>query len=1074
MTPTTGNRLLYSGPFGADHRDRVRSAVCERADAGGRDILYIVASPAARRAAVDEILARRSAVFGFRVCTLGSLAREVARRARTKEPKPVDAEIDSLLVERAVRIASGARFDGSTPMPGLAAKAASTIDQLERNGATSHELREVLERVQHPASARILLDAWATLETSRRQYGPTPTQLLLATTALVRERPALLGTLDLLVIEDAPLVTAAEREAIAALIDAAPGDVLAAHGYAPQLADAPSTQSLRHLREMTAWQEHTCFLAAERRSGFTARLFATAPGFADAREQPFDPPGVRLTRLEATGDLGEVRLAARVVRRHLDAGVHPHEIALVVHSGFERYRELVDEVFTAAGIRVSAPVQRTLADTGIGGTILRLVELVLVPKGMTRQASLALARSPHLGLRTRDADTLEQRVTVKGYLGLDGWDAVALETLGPQAANRVNRLKRAVAGARKRFESITTARDAAGVVRHLARELRLVNNAYVARQRRLRGSVEDATLQQKAASAVREDNVAWEAIDDVLATTVPALLDIERAPASKRGLALAEAWLAMFTRVMRSRTVHADHPPAGAVQLRGTGPGSDAPTRVTIVLGLLEKSFPRQPRQDPFLDDDVRRALRTEHGWSLVTSDEMVTRERESFLRAVSSATEALYLSCAATDAEGRPSVRSFFIDDVEKAVGASIRAERTGAATAIPPLGDAASPAELLAAVSHEIWQHLPAQESASRRAAAFRALEAIAGRERDLASVRHGRRVPQRPVLDPALLAEAPHRTLRLSASQLEMLSHCTYRHFVTKVLDPTALVAPDYDALRKGKLIHDAIMAWSTTLRGWERGTEALGDLDAWVRQRVLSSSAAERGSARALAAIDGDCKRLRDFLSDELALLARPGVAQPRYAELAFGEERSDRGPRDSSSRLDPFTLEVETVSHGLVKVELRGSMDRVDVFEVGGKRYGVVIDYKTGATSKRYAENMMDGHDLQLRSYLLVLKQMWDIEPVGALYLGFGDGVRRGAVHGDFANRVAGLQDDAVTAFGAADWAGFVAETPRLITPLVERLISLDIVPAPRNHDCGYCDLASICRYQRWAPEVAGV
>lgn len=960
-------------------------------------------------------------------------------------------------------------------MAGLAAKAASTIDQLERCGATSHELNEVLGRVRHSPSARILVDAWSTLERSRLPHGPTSTQLLLATTAHLRERPDSLGRLDLLVLEDVPLVTVAEREAIAALVALAPGDVIVAHGYAPQLPDAPSTQSLRHLREMAEWEEHACLLPVDRRSGFTTRLFAPVAAGTGEASASLGPSGVRLTRLEATGDLGEVRLAARVVRRHIDAGVPPSDIALVVHSGFDRYRQLVDEVFTAAGIRVSAPAKRTLADTGLGATLLRLLGLVLVPKEMTRQASLALARSPHVGLRTRHADVLERWVTVdKGYLGLDGWDALALETLGPYAANRVNQLKRAVADARTRFESITTATDAARIVRHLARELRLVKNAYSARQRRLRGSPGDAALRQKVAGAIREDNVAWKAIDVVLRDTVPALLDIERAPATKRGLALAEAWLAMLTRVLDSRAVHADHPPAGAVQLRGTGPGSDAPARVTIVLGLLEKSFPRQLRQDPFLDDDVRRALRDDRGWSLQTSDEMVTRERESFLRAVSSATEALYLSCAATDAEGRPAVRSFFIDDVEKALGTPIPVERTGAATAIPPLGDAASPAELLAAVSHDIWQHLPVQEAAARRAEAFRALEAIATRERDLASVRHGRRVRQRPTLDPALLAEAPHRTLRLSASQLEMISHCTYRHFVTKVLDPEPLVAPDYNALRKGKLIHDAIMAWSTTLRGWERGTEALGDLDAWVRRHVLSSSPAERGSARALAAIDGDCQRLNEFLRDELALLAVHGVAQPRYAELAFGEELEERGPRDPSSRREPFELEVETASHGRVKIELRGSMDRVDVVEVGGKQYGVVIDYKTGSSSKRYADNMMDGHDLQLRSYLLVLKEMWGIEPVGALYLGFGDGVRRGAVHGGFAARIAGAQEGAVKAFDATEWAKFVAQTPRLIAPLVERLVALDIVPAPRNHDCGYCDLASICRYQRWAPEVAGV
>jgi len=63
--------------------------------------------------------------------------------------------------------------------------------------------------------------------------------------------------------------------------------------------------------------------------------------------------------------------------------------------------------------------------------------------------------------------------------------------------------------------------------------------------------------------------------------------------------------------------------------------------------------------------------------------------------------------------------------------------------------------------------------------------------------------------------LPVDAPHLTLRLSASQLKTISHCTYEHFVQKVLDPSSIAAPEYNALTKGSLIHDAIMHWATAL-------------------------------------------------------------------------------------------------------------------------------------------------------------------------------------------------------------------------------------------------------------------
>jgi ATP-dependent helicase/DNAse subunit B len=166
------------------------------------------------------------------------------------------------------------------------------------------------------------------------------------------------------------------------------------------------------------------------------------------------------------------------------------------------------------------------------------------------------------------------------------------------------------------------------------------------------------------------------------------------------------------------------------------------------------------------------------------------------------------------------------------------------------------------------------------------------------------------------------------------------------------------------------------------------------------------------------------------------------------------------------------MEVPT-SKGPVTVKFRGSMDRVDVVTVDGRPYGVVIDYKTGRTSSWYAKDMLRGTDLQLRLYLLVLHRFWGIMPVGALYFGFGDGIRRGAVRADFANRVAGLDDPAAVEQKAVkllepdEWLEFVNETPSLIAPLVDRLVRLDITPAPRDHDCGFCDFASICRYERW-------
>jgi RecB family exonuclease len=1078
--PSQNARLLFTGPFHADHHARALDALEARIDDGARDILYVVASAPARRRAIADLLARRGAVFGLTVKTIRSLPAELFRRAHRSAPVVVDSVVADLLVERELRTATGNRFGEATPIQGLAAKAASTIDVLERNGAAPSDLAAAIEGKTASDGARAFSRAWHTLSVRRARLGSSDAETLAAARDLLLEDDSVLRGLDAIVIEDPAVHTKVERELIAALLSTAPCDIIASHGFVPQIASALSSRSLEWLRSTCAWEEtHSTPRTPALDSLFDVHTRVILSRQAKDLHRPDKEPSagtmriprfarddkVPTTLLEAAGDVGEVRLAARVVRRHLGAGVPGGEIAIVVHAAADRYRELIREVFEPAGIPVDATLRRTVADSAIGAVLLQLLDLAIHPDRMTRETSLAVARSPHIDVPTRDRDRLTRHIINKGYLGLDGWENLADAALGKHAINRINRLKRAVANARTAFSAVSSPDGAAGVVRRLEKELRLVRNATSSRRR--------ANARRAAVLPIREDNMAWEAIVDALETTVPTMLDIDRGGAGKTGIEYAKAWLAMLSRALRETVVGAERAPAGAVQVRSTGPGCEAPARVTIVLGLIEKVFPRQARQDPFLDDDLRLMLREQFGWELPISTDTVDRERECFLRAISSATEALYLSHPATDADGRPTVRSFFVDDYESRIRSKLPAERASTPTAIARLGDSATKAELLTSIAHDVWQYLPrTADSGERRAAAFRALEALARQDANLAPVRHGRRVSQVPQLEGVLPDDAPHLTLTLSATQLKAMGHCTYEHFVAKVLSPIVLRPPEYDSLEKGTLLHRALWHWAMDLNGWKRGEAALEDLRTWYHAVIGEWSPAMRGGERTARTTEADLERLVELLRIELGLLSVRGIAQTEYAELAFGEKMLERGSRHPESRTDAFVMQVET-DLGSRNVSFHGSMDRVDVCVVGGKRYGVVLDYKTGKHSKYYAKEMMNGDDLQLRLYLLVLERFWGITPVGALYLGFGDGVRRGALRADFRAKFAGIDEDAVELMPHDEWASFVDETPGLIAKLVNRLVTLDVRPAPRKNDCGFCELQPLCRYDRWAPLGGG-
>src|SRR6185295_13409971 len=237
MSPTS-QRLLFTGPFHADHHARALDALGSRVDGGARDILYIVASAAGRRRAIADLLERRGAIFGLTVKTMRSLPAELFRRAHRAAPAAVEPTVADLLTERELRTATGNRFGDATPIHGLSAMAASTIDLLERNGAIPDQLAAAIDGNTVSDGARAFSRAWHALSVRRARLGSYNAEVLAATRDLLRENDSVLAGLGAIVIEDLPLQTKVERELIEALIARAPCDVIAVHGFVRHLPDA--------------------------------------------------------------------------------------------------------------------------------------------------------------------------------------------------------------------------------------------------------------------------------------------------------------------------------------------------------------------------------------------------------------------------------------------------------------------------------------------------------------------------------------------------------------------------------------------------------------------------------------------------------------------------------------------------------------------------------------------------------------------------------------------------------------------------------------------------------------------
>ncbi|HEY3304422.1 MAG TPA: PD-(D/E)XK nuclease family protein [Candidatus Binatia bacterium] len=92
--------------------------------------------------------------------------------------------------------------------------------------------------------------------------------------------------------------------------------------------------------------------------------------------------------------------------------------------------------------------------------------------------------------------------------------------------------------------------------------------------------------------------------------------------------------------------------------------------RALFIVGLNEGIFPRTIREDAFLRDRERELLETVLGYKVATKLGGFDEERLLFTLLVGAAGEKLYCLYQRNDESGRPLARSWYLDELERAVG--------------------------------------------------------------------------------------------------------------------------------------------------------------------------------------------------------------------------------------------------------------------------------------------------------------------------------------------------------------------------------------------------------------------
>jgi ATP-dependent helicase/DNAse subunit B len=876
---------LVTGPANAGKARHVLDGVRARLR---HDPILVV--PTVRDAqAYRRELAAGGAVFGARVTTFHGLSAEIARRVGTPD-RALGAAQRERLVEAAV---AGARLEALAEparTSGFVLAAGELIAELQRELVTPRRFTAALrtwgaEHGREPYArdvAAIYSEYRDLLEGVERVDAE-----LLAWRALdaLRQAPARWGTTPVFLYGFDDLTTL-QRDAVETLAGLDGVDVTVALTWESRAALAGRASTFVELEPRAA--HHEALLGRPDYYSSPA-LHHLERGLFEDRAEAIDPDGaVRL--LESGGERAEVELVAAEVLALLRDGVPAEEIAVVYRSP-RGPADLVRSVFEAYGIPVSVSAPLPFGHTPLGRGLLGLLRCA-GPEGSAGDL-LAWLRTPGVLERPELADALEARIRQAGI------DAAA----GARAMWEKDRWP---------LEAIDRLRAARGpaLLEAAAQEVQ----GLLAAPRRRQAALLDGDERLDAAAA----RAALEALGGLGSL---ARQDAELAPT-----------LAGLVAALERLEVRAPEP---AAAVRVLDPLSIRARRVRALFacGLQEGEFPRPPRPEPFLSDEVRRELARASGLVLRPREDVLGDERALFYAVASRPEAVLGLSYRTSDEEGRPAVRSFFVDDVRDLFTARLDSERRRR-----PLAEVTWP---------------PAQAPTARERARAEA-----------ASGPGAAPPPIAPLSAPAVLGDLAAREA-WSAAHLEAFAGCPVQWLVDHYLR-AATFEPESEPLARGSAAHLVLERTLRRLRE-ETGSARL-DPDRLERaQEILDEEVDSADTERPLSTDPARARSIRRRLQADLLrylrrAAERPTAFAPEHFELSFG------GPEDELPAL------------ALNGLRVRGRIDRVDE---DGHGAAAVYDYK-GSQAHPVAKWAPEGR-LQVALYMLAVRELLELDPVAGFY-----------------------------------------------------------------------------------------
>lgn len=480
--------------------------------------------------------------------------------------------------------------------------------------------------------------------------------------------------------------------------------------------------------------------------------------------------------------------------------------------------------------------------------------------------------------------------------------------------------------------------------------------------------------------------------------------------------------------------------------------------KAVFVVGLEEGTFPRRSSKHELLGDEAR--VKLEQQMLTPPPAEQLVRERYLFYNACTRAYERLYLVRESASGEGSPHQASPFWEELRDLFPAE-EVERWTKRRSLSRLvwedpAEAPSERERLRSLAALVSFHPARARSLARANNWERALERAEGAfDRPTA-------LTSPPVL------EAMRERRTFSVTELESFGTCSQMWFVDRVISPKEIDGV-IDPMLRGSVAHLALQRFFSGLPkrfGVERVEpdkleQELGFLRECLNEAISGQVRLEIEESERRELEAGLWRDLEQFIRGE-AQSDLPLV--PKRFEVSFGSERS---PIELKRGLDLGDLTVS------------GKIDRIDLDPFAAR--GLVMDYKSGKTAQPAAKLEAE-FKLQLPLYLLVLRDLVGVEPLGGVYRALaGERPTRGLLRDD-------AREDGVPGFVAGDylkdedfWAmvEWAADTARAFAARIRAgdvrhdPLGVDVRPIDTNMNqsqngrCpGWCKRGPLCRVPR--------